>query len=154
MVPPSTEAMALNIYKNCYKKWLAWKEFRKDNPEADLPRYSPGEQHDATKKYRHLFSDGTSGRGGLRSWNDAGLTHFNGLKGAIKKNREDNTERIAQVEEAFINRQFHRYKDAERAKIEKAGKNFDEVWAKREKRKGNAVASAAVPSVSVDNDEE
>jgi hypothetical protein len=98
MVPPSTEAFALVVYENCYKRWQAMLEFRKIPANKGKPMPKHKKSDPATEIYRGKFTDGAAGTARFGGWNVKGRNLFVKLTRKIALNRRENKEQIAGIE--------------------------------------------------------
>lgn len=98
MVPPSTEAFALIVYDNCYIRWKAMLEFRKDpaNKGKPMPKHKKSDPN--TEIYRGKFTDGAAGTARYGGWNVRGRNLFVQLTREIALNRGKRKDLIAGLE--------------------------------------------------------
>lgn len=156
VIPASTEAMAVLLYKNQYNKWLELKKWRIDeeNDADTLPKYNVKDP--TTHRFKCLYSDSCSGRNGFECFSDEGIEEYNRLLVAISQNLKLNKDRVSKVDGAFVDRMYKSYLAAEKVKCEKEGKDFAKVMEDRKKRAagGQAKKGNKKSRVTVLKDEE
>lgn len=110
-ITSSTEALTVVMYKNAITKWNAMLKFNKTRKKNQrYPTWNP-RRPEENKEWRTPYSSAYSGQSKFGGWNTEGRKYFLDIQKKIIESREQNADRILQVEQESIARLFEQYKD-------------------------------------------
>ena len=83
LITVATEGFGVLMMDNCYDKWLAEYEWKKDNPKRKIPT-----KGDDYEQFKGKYSDSKCGQITFGGWDPAGFEAFVGYQQTIKATRK------------------------------------------------------------------